>query len=454
MTFIKRTLICMATIPLLILTPTQAHATPPTLDSPSAILIEQTTGRILYSRNERDRRFPASMTALLTALVAYENLDFNEEITIGTEIRNMPAGFATNVHSEGETLTVRMLLHSFLIRSTNEAGRVLALNTVRKATPAASYAEAERLFSDMLNEKAAALGARGTQFNNPFGQHFENHFTTALDIAIITRAFMEIPELADIVAKPLFEEGGYSWASTNQMLPDAPHGHPYIIGAKAGFTTPAGHVFAGVAYNDELGMQLVSVVMGGTDIARWQDTRRLIDYGFTNFRFREIAQENTPFTSVTIENPRLGDEKTLEILFGESYSALLTLEEYNTLTHNVTFDTLLYVETEEAESVLRAPLGAGARVGTVAFLSGDTVIHEMPLLAAREVIARNFDSDMDYYLSAFFGSIFTLRALPYWFGLIGTIVGIMGIIMAINANRRAARGMGYTKPRGGKYKRY
>jgi D-alanyl-D-alanine carboxypeptidase (penicillin-binding protein 5/6) len=420
--------------------PLTVCANPPLqIDSPSVILTEQTTGRVLFAKNERERRYPASMTQLLTALLVVEYFNLDDVIIIGQEIRGMPAGFASNIPSEGEMVTVESLLHSMLIRNVNEAGRVFALNTVRWLEERENilYEEAERTFSVLLNEKAQALGAKGTHFNNPFGQHSENHFTTAYDIAIITRAFMDNHDLAKIVGTKTYEGG----ESTNQMLPNAPHGYAYIIGAKAGFTTPAGYVFAGAAYNN--GLQLVSVTMGGTDAARWQDTRRLMDYGFNNFSFREIAQENAIVETVLIENPRLGDSGILEIVLSRSHSELLSQSEYTALSQKITYDPLLFVGTESEESILRAPIEDGSRVGTIAFTTGDIII-EIPVLASREVIERTFDSDMDYYLSRFFGGLFTRRALPYWFGFVGILIGVIGIFYAINTSRRAARGMNRT----------
>ncbi|MCL2456027.1 MAG: hypothetical protein FWD19_00585 [Defluviitaleaceae bacterium] len=424
------------------------------IDSSSAILIEQTTGRVLFAKNERERRYPAALTKLLSALVVAENLNFGDEITVGQEIRNMPAGSGANIHREGEKISVDVLLHSFLIRSSNETGRILAQNVARATENRYNipYDQAEKIFSALLNEKAHALGARNTQFNNPFGQHFENHFTTASDVAIITKAFMENAALAEIVAKQIFENDDFSWTNTNQMLPHGTHGHPYVVGAKAGFSAAAGHVFAGAAKND--GLELICVVMNGTDAARWQDARRLIDYGFFNFAFREIAKENAPIISVQIENPRLGDENSLEIILGEDHTALLSHAEFSALTHKIFFDALLYVETENDEIFLRAPIENGAAVGTVSFFSGENLIFETAVLSSREVIERSFDSDMDFYLSFFFANIFSKRSLPYWFGFFGTVFGILGIISAVSANRRSARNAGYTKPRKSKYNRY
>lgn len=437
---------------LFLLIPATAYATPLKLDSPSVILVEQTTGRVLYSRNERERHPPADLTKMLTALLAVEYLKLDDEIIIGQEIRGMPAGFASNVHTDGEVITVEKLLHALLIRSANESGRVLALNVVRQRDNRRNipYSQAETTFAVMLNEKARELGTSGTHFNNPFGFTSENHFTTAHDLAIITRAFMDEPILAEIAQKRVFED----WTNANQLLPDAPHGHPYVIGAMAGSSTAAGNILAGAAYND--GLQLVTVVLGGTDAARWQDTRRLMDYGFNNFRFREIARANEVLQTVLLENPRLGSCDTMEIIIGESYTALLSHAEYAALTRTITLDELILTESESGRVLHFAPIKEYEPIGRVTYTVNDTVILEVPVLSGTKVYERTFDSDMDYYFAAFFGSIFTRRALPYWFGIFGVAFGIFGIYIAIKTSRRAGRNAGwvYGNQRKSKYNRY
>ncbi|MCL2225859.1 MAG: D-alanyl-D-alanine carboxypeptidase [Defluviitaleaceae bacterium] len=436
-----------------------ANAAPPlNLDSPAVILAEQTTGRVLYSRNERERRYPANLTKMLTALVAVDHLALDDVIIVGQEIRGMPAGFVANTHFEGETITVQMLLNSLLIRSANEAGRILALNVIRQRDGRWNIPmeQANSSFAALLNEKARSLGARGTNFNNAFGHHNDNHFTTAYDLALITRAFMDNPVLAQIAGTRTFEGDSlngithpepnvreYSWTSTNQMLPHGQHGHPYMIGAKAGFTISAGHILAGAAEHN--GLQLVTVVLGGTDAARWQDTRRLMDYGFGNFSFREIARTGDDVKDVLIENPRLGDSETLTLILGEStasgenetFTALVSHAEYAAITKTFTFDPLLLVEfeTPQEKPTLRAPIEDGAAIGTVTYSANGLVLFEIPVLATRAVEERTFDSDMDYHLAAIFGNIFSRRAIPYYFGIFGTLFGIFGIVIAAKSSR-------------------
>ncbi|MCL1842985.1 MAG: D-alanyl-D-alanine carboxypeptidase [Defluviitaleaceae bacterium] len=425
---------------LAILLPTVVWAAEPlNIESPAVILVEQTTGQVLYSRNERERRYPASMSKMLTAMIVLDYLELDEVLVVGPEIRNMPSGYVTNLHAEGESITVEMLLNALLIRSGNETGRVLALNVIRRREGRQNidyHGQAKHSFSVLMNERARALGASSTHFNNPYGLHSENHFSTAYDMAVITRAFMDNPVLAEIAGIRVLD----AWENTNLMLPGGPHGHPYITGAKTGFTTPAGHCLAAAAYND--GLALVTIVMGGNDAMRWQDTRRLMDYGFNNYRFREIARPDEIIETVLVENPRLGDIDYLHVISSQGHTALLRNDEYAAITRIITFDPIMHVlhdDEYQTATLLRAPIEYGAVIGTIAYLSFGEILFEAPVLAGRAVEARSFDSDMDYYLARFFGGMFTRRALPYWFGVFGTAFGIFGIVLALRASRRASR---------------
>jgi len=398
-------------------------------ESPSVILVEQTTGRVLYARNERERRYPANLTNMLTALVAIEHLAPTDEVIIGSEIRGTPAGFGVNVHSEGEIITVHTLLNSLLVRSSGEAARVLALNTMRQTDGRRNipYEEAERAFVVLMNEKARSFGTQGSHFASPLGAHSENHFTTAYDLAIITRAFMNNPILAEIAGTREYND----WTNSNQMLPHAPFGYAYMTGAKAGFTSSAGHVLAGAAYDAHLGLGFVTIVLGGTDPERWQDTRRLMDHGFNNFRFREIAREGEILKTVQIENPRLGDPDTLDIIASESHTALLGRFEYYEISQIITLN--------DEQAALRAPIEYGERIGTVSYVLNNEVLFESGIYSQYDVIPRTFDSDMDYYLAAFAENVFTRRALPYWFGIFGVAFGVFGIVIAVKAHIRVSR---------------
>jgi D-alanyl-D-alanine carboxypeptidase len=221
------------------------------------------------------------------------------------------------------------------------------------------------------------------------------------------------------------------------MLPGATFGHPYILGGRTGFTTPAGHCFVGMAYHN--GLRLVSVVMYSREPDRWQDTRVLLDYGFINFDFREIATENELLKTVTIENPRLGDEDTLNLLLYSGHVALLSRAEYAAIRREIVFEPLFEAEHDGENIILRAPIEDGENVAAVLYKIGGEVIFSSVAVAARQVYERTFDSDMDYYMALVLNNMFTTRALPYWFGIFGTVFGIVGISAAIVTSRRARK---------------
>jgi D-alanyl-D-alanine carboxypeptidase (penicillin-binding protein 5/6) len=404
--------------------------------------------------------YPASMTKLLTALVVLDYLNPDDVIIVGAEIRNMPLGYATQTHIEGEHITVRMLIKSLLIRSGNESARVLALHTVQARHNRFNMHyldEAKPLFASMLNDKARSLGAVNTRFTNPYGLHDSRHYTTAYDMARIARAFMDVQMLAEIVGMRDFTGDGlegrerngalvqeYHWVNTNQMLPYAAHGHPFVTGIRTGYTTPAGECFAASAYNNGLG--LITIVFDSASPGRWQDTRRLLDFGFNNFAFRQITASGEQVHTVALFNPRLEDDGMLTVISRGEHVELLSHAEYATLERVVTYNSLLLIPDEELEeedkgrTLLRIPLGGieeGDVMGYVEYkINGETVF-TTNLYAAHAVLERTFDNDMDFFIARFLGALFSRDAIPYWFGSVGFLFGIMGISIAVTVSRRA-----------------
>jgi len=433
------------------------------LQTDAAVLVEMSTGRVLYDRNMHRRMYPASMTKILTALLVLEYLDPDDVLVVGPEIRNMPPGYATGVLTEGTYVTVRVLLKGLLIRSVNEAGRVLALNTVQVRNQRFNLDylnDAKPQFAAMMNEHARALGAIDSNFTNPYGLHDLRHFTTAYDLAMISRAFMAEPLLAEIVGMWNFTGDGlegqyaagrptqqFNWTNTNQMLPPGAHGHPFVTGMRTGYTTPAGECFAASAYRNGLG--LITIVFDSASPGRWNDTRQLLDHGFANYAFRIVASGEVLTHGVQLYNPRLEDDGILSVFSDGAYTALLSVDELATLQRVVTYDPTFIAAPEEGEEDdgiirLRIPLGGfeeGDRVGWVNYLINDVIVFTTGLYAAHAVLERTFDSDMDFWIYRVFSSMFSRQAIPYWFGTLGFLFGFMCLMIAITISRRA-RGYG------------
>jgi len=442
------------------------------LDATAAILIEAATGQVLFGHNEHERRYPASMSKIMTALVVMDHLDPDEIIIVGPEIHNMPAGYASMVHVEGEALTVRVLLKALMIRSGNETGRILALNVIRRTenNPDISYEVAKRLFSDLMNERAYELGATNSNFDNPYGLHSTLHFTTAYDLALIARAYMDVPLLAEIAGMYSFVGSGtggryvadtqvrdFAWTNTNQTLPMGDFGHAHVTGIKTGFTTPAGECLAGAASFG--GLSLITIVFDSESPARWHDTRRLLDYGFNNYSFRQVARAGDHLEDVQISNPRRGEVDILPVLANESFGALMSHTQYVNLTRVITYNLALTppvrrygdddyeYDYDNGLTRLQAPIEQGDHIGRVAYYYGEELIFESRLYAAYTMLERSFDSDMDYFISQFTDNIFTLRGLPYWLAIIGTLLGIIGMGWALALRRKIKENDRWHKPR-------
>jgi D-alanyl-D-alanine carboxypeptidase (penicillin-binding protein 5/6) len=429
-----------------------------TLNSAAAILMEQSTGKVLYTHNERMRMYPASTTKILTALIVVEYLDLDDIITVGPEIRGLPAGYNTPIHAEGETITVRNLLRALIIRSGNETGQVLAYNVIRarEGRNNITFTEAERAFSALMNEKARSLGAMESHFNNSYGFHSENHYTTAYDMALISRAYMEIPVLAQIAAEGTYigdslegrvVDGAnvrqYNWTNHNELLLSGPNAYPYATGIKTGFTDAAGYCFVGSA--TKLGFSLISVAFFSPDPpGRFQDTRVLMDYGFFNYAFRTMQHAGDFLAETVIANPRLGDDNVLTLIAGDSAIALLSLAEAERIEVVLIYDDEYLpgeeddFETDENEErvYVKAPIEKNAVIGAVQYILDGEVLFEGSMLATTEILERTFDSDMDYYIELIKDTVFTRKGAPYWFGFAGFLFGFIGIAFGISANRK------------------
>ncbi|MCL2361146.1 MAG: D-alanyl-D-alanine carboxypeptidase [Defluviitaleaceae bacterium] len=440
------------------------------LDATAAILMEVTTGQVLFGYNEHERRYPASMSKMLTALVVMEHLDPDEIIIVGPEIRDMPQNYTTGVHVEGEALTVRVLLKALMIRSGNETGRTLALNVIRRTqnNPDITYEAAKPLFSNLMNALAYELGAVNSNFDNPYGLHSAQHFTTAYDLALIARAYMEVPLLAEIAGMHTFEGSGtggryvsdtqvrdFAWTNTNLILPEAEFGHAHVTGLKTGFTTPAGECLAAAASFG--GLSFITIVFDSESPGRWHDTRRLLDYGFFNYSFRYVARAGDHLENVRIINPRRGAPDILPVHAHESYMVLISHSQYYNLARVITYNLALTPpvrrdeddedEIDDGLTRLQAPIEQGDHIGRVAYYYGDELVFESRLYAAYTMLERSFDSDMDYFISQFTDNMFTLRGLPYWLAIGGTLLGIIGMGWALALRRKVKEHDRWHKPR-------
>ncbi|MGE5529010.1 MAG: D-alanyl-D-alanine carboxypeptidase family protein [Patescibacteria group bacterium] len=260
--------------------------TGPRLSAASAVLLEAATSTILYAHDEHVRRAPASTTKIMTALVALEKGNLRSIVTIGAEAGATP-GSSARLHA-GERLTLGELLQGLMLCSGNDAAVAIAEHIGGSIGG----------FAALMNRRAAEFGAFDTHFRNPHGLSAIGHYTTAYDLALITRYALQHPAFARLVRtreeelSRAFEERQESIANTNRLL----WSFAGADGVKTGTTSEAGHCLVASATRD--GRQLVAVVLRSHD--RWRDAAALLEYGFSDFRLLTLAEEGKAVTTARL----------------------------------------------------------------------------------------------------------------------------------------------------------
>ena len=261
---------------------------------PSSDIISETwcvmdakTGQLLIGGNENAKREPASITKILTCAMALERLDPKAEYTFSKEAASYDKASTHLAFSEGETCTVEDLLYGAMVESANDCAMALA----------DASAGSQLAFVRLMNEKLAELGCTGSHFSNSTGMPEMNHYTTARDMAIITKYALSVPGFMTYFSAwewtiPATNKNSERNFGTHHAMIvgsqyNATHGYDYATGGKLGWTEEAMHTAVTTASNGE--MDLICVVMKSKNKnAKYKDSRLLLDYCFENFKSVEI----------------------------------------------------------------------------------------------------------------------------------------------------------------------
>lgn len=285
------------------------------INASAALLIDNRTNKILYSKNENEKLFPASTTKIITAILVIENYSLDEKVTASYDaIMNIPQGYATANIQVGEELTIKQLLDMLLVHSANDAANVLA-----------EYAGGSiSSFVAMMNTKINELGLTSTHFTNPYGLQDDNHFSTAHDLAVMMQyclknnTFKQLSGQASCAITATNKSAPRKYASTNELLIAGNINYsPYVISGKTGFTSKAGGCLVSMAYHNDL--ELIGVILNSND--RFGDTRKLYNYGYNNYSLKNIVNANDVITSIEIKNASNIPSK-LDVLVSETVPVL------------------------------------------------------------------------------------------------------------------------------------
>ena len=368
---IKRTLIYLLIFQCFLVNLSAAYAAPSLL-SESAVLIDAKSGTILAQKNADKKMYPASLTKIMTAIIAIEMGKLTDVITVDDDTPHEIEGSHIALEP-GEILTLKDLLYALMLPSANDAALAIAKY----------YGKSADGFVKIMNQKAKELGAFNTHFENPHGLHSENHYTTAADLALITKYAMENETFRKIVATTKYEiqttnkkdEPRYFTTlnkllyntSNNQIYVDGAYISPYYeyaTGAKTGYTPEAGNCLAATAKKD--GTELIAVTMKGISLEMYQDAHNLFNYGFGEYENITLISKNTFVKNIKIAN---GDSKEISVITENDLNMLIEKSSSGDIKSNVIMnDITLPIEKNDVVGKIEYTLNNEV-IGTVNLIS-------------------------------------------------------------------------------------
>lgn len=315
------------------------------LHAKSAILMEESTGKIIYEQNADEKLNPASMTKIMSLLLIMESIDNNklkltDDVVISKEASSM--GGSQVYVNEGETYKVEELLKSVSIASANDA--VVAL--------AEKVAGSKEKFVEMMNEKAKNLNLNNTHFMNPHGLDEENHYSSAKDMAIMARELIKHQDILNYTSKyeDYFKKKDNSniWlVNTNKLVKF----YEGLDGLKTGYTNKAGYCLTATAKKNNL--RFISVVMAEESIEnRTEDTLKLLNYGFNTIKKEVLMDKN-----IVIDKKKLylANKKRVNVYLKKDVVRL----------NNINDDKIEFTYNFNYVDKIKYPMEKGSKIGVL-----------------------------------------------------------------------------------------
>jgi len=416
--------------------------------SQSAILIDAETGQVLFEKNPDSRMFPASTTKIMTLMLALESgISLDTVVTIPAQAENVPADSSKMYCKAGEQMPFKDLLYGFMLESGNDGAVAIAI----------IVSGSEEQFVVRMNERAKELGCTNTNFVNSHGYHDNNHYTSARDLAIISREAMKIKEFRDIVATHTYILSATNMRTKREITtrvdminPESDYYVPECTGIKTGYHSKAGNCFVGSA--EMGGRTVISVSLFATrDYVerKWFDANCMFKYAFTQYDsyyvndLFEIADES--INSIVVENAVENDihEGRLDLILSQTSNdgyAVMTLKGSDELAGYLDYfnaNTEITPSTDYLDKVeQRLPIEAGSIVGTFSTFTeqGETITGT--LIASRTVELEPFKVSMWDYVTERIPFLRQFEESRAWYILVSIVVLIILIIIVSTARAR------------------
>lgn len=328
------------------------------INAKAFVLMDPISGRILLEKNSQEKMAMASTTKIMTAIVALEKGDLQSQIRVSPRAASI--GGSSFYLKPGDVLTLEDMLFGLLLPSGNDAAVAIAEH----------IAGTEDKFVQMMNQKALELGALNTHFTNPHGLDDPEHYTTAVDLAVISRYALKNIKFREIVQTKTKEikygDIDKQIFNTNRLLWE----FEGADGIKTGYTGKAGRCLVATAKNN--GFHLLSVVLGSQN--HFEDSKKLLNYGFENYKLKNIISKNNYLTTVNVEN---GVIKTVDLIAKDSIT--LPIEE----SENIKFKLIV-------PKKIKAPVFKGEEVGQVQVYIDDDLVTSTSLITAKDVPLKTY----------------------------------------------------------------
>ena len=411
------------------------------IDGKAAILVDTADGEILYEQNAHEKMYPASITKVMTALLTIEAIDegrftLEQEITASNTVNDrMISGASTQNIKAGEIMPLKDVLACALIPSANEACNILA-ETIGGGIEG---------FVEMMNAKAKELGCEGTNFTNPHGLHDDNHYTTAYDIYLICNEAMKYPLFRELVTSvPATNMSGerHFW-DTNALITSwrvQGYTYEYATGIKTGYTPEAGYCLASAATKGD--RSLIAVVLGCTRVegttgseghTYFSESKRLLQWGFSNFSRQTVMDATKPLLSVPVTLSEQADK--------------VVAEPNGTISATLPNDAVIDDFEKDVESyyeTLTAPVEKGMVLGKVTLRYEGKEYGTLDLVAVDSVARSELLYNLDR-IEKFFSQTWVKAAL---LALILLILFLIVRFLVFGGRRRRSRGYGSRGGRG------
>lgn len=339
-------------------------------DAKSAILIERDTGKVLYEKNSHEKLPPASMTKVMTLLLIMEALDkesltYNEKVRTSEHAASM--GGSQIFLEPGEEMTVEEMLKGIAIGSGNDASVAMA----------EKIAGSEEAFVDLMNKKVKELGLENTHFQNPTGLPAKDHYSTAFDMAVISKELLKYNDITNFTGK--YEDylrqdtdNKFWLVNTNRLV----RFYPGVDGLKTGFTTEAKYCLTATAEKES--MRLISVIFGApTPKDRNAQITKMLDFGFSQFKTHPLYDRNQKVSDVKVSK---GSKKTVPLVTSEPISLLTKKgEKIEDIQKEVIVD-----------KKINAPIKKGQELGKLVIKKDGKVLSENSLVAGEKITSASW----------------------------------------------------------------